>query len=462
MVELRLDEIARRMDGAVLQGDPERLYRTFNLDSRLTSPGDLFFAVVAARDGHDFVDDARRRGAGGAVVSRALSVPDASFGLVRVRDTVEGLQSLAAETLRAQRLAVVGITGSAGKTTTKEFAAALLEGRFRVLKSAGNFNNHLGLALSLLNLEARHDLAVLEMAMSGPGEIRLLTRVAPPDVAVITNINPVHLAFFKSLEDIADAKAEILEGLKPGGTAVLNGDDPLLRKTAAGWKGRIVRFGLSDGCDVRAESIRLRGLEGLEFVLRIGEIAMPVSLPFFADAFVLNFLAAVGAALALGLTPEEIRPRFGHLKPLPRRGALHRLPGDIALIDDSYNSNPRALESALRGAARLQAGRRVAVLGDMLELGSAEAEFHRQAGRLTAELGFGLLVTVGSLARHMAEGASEAGLDRDRILSFPDAAGAASGLPAVLRRGDLVLVKGSHGVHLDVVVDGMRNGIKET
>ncbi|MBN2200201.1 MAG: UDP-N-acetylmuramoyl-tripeptide--D-alanyl-D-alanine ligase [Candidatus Aminicenantes bacterium] len=462
MVELRLDEIARRMGGAVLQGDSGRLYRSFNLDSRLTSPGDLFFAVPAARDGHDFVDDARRRGAGGAVVSREVSVADASFGLVRVRDTVEALQRLAAETLRVRRVGVVGITGSAGKTTTKEFAAELLGARFRVLKSTGNYNNHLGLALSLLNLEARHDLAVLEMAMSGPGEILLLTRVAPPDVAVITNVHPVHLAFFKSLEDIAAAKAEILDGLKPGGTAVLNGDDPLLRKTAETWTGRIVRFGLSDGCDVRAENIGFRGFEGLEFVLRVGGITLPVSLPFYADAFVLNFLAAVGAALALGLTPEEIQPRFGLLKPLHGRGSLVRLAGGIVLVDESYNSNPRALESALRGAARFQAERRVAVLGDMLELGPAEAEFHRRSGRLAAELGFGLLVTVGSLARLMAEGASEAGLDRSRIFSYPDAGEAAAGLPAILRGGDLVLVKGSRGVHLDHVVNGLKNGIKET
>jgi UDP-N-acetylmuramoyl-tripeptide--D-alanyl-D-alanine ligase len=461
VAELRLDEIARRMGGAVIQGDSLRVFRSFTLDSRRAAAGDLFFAVVAARDGHDFVDDARKRGAGGAVVSRGVSVPDASFALVRVPDTVAGLQRLASETLRLQGVRVVGITGSAGKTTTKEFAAELLGGRFRVLKSAGNLNNHLGLALSLLNIEDGHDVAVLEMAMSGPGEIRRLAGVAPPDVAVITNVNPVHLAFFKSLEDIAAAKTEILERAKPGGTAVLNGDDPLLRKPAEAWRGRLIRFGLGADNDVRAAEVKLRGLEGLEFVLVAGGEERRVALPFFSEAFVLNFLAAAGAALALGLAPADIESRVGLLRPFPQRGVLLRLPGGVVLIDDSYNSNPRALESALRGAARLPAGRRVAVLGDMLELGPAEAEFHREAGRLAARLGFGLLVTVGPLAARLADGAADAGMKPEQILSFADAAAAAAGLKPFLRRGDLILVKGSRGVHLETVVDGLRDENKE-
>jgi len=461
MVELRLDEIARLMDGVLVQGDPGLLFRAYSLDSRRTSPGDLFFAVVAGRDGHDFVDDARKRGARGAVVSRAVPAPDPSFGLVRVEDTVAGLQRLAAGTLAARGVRVVGITGSTGKTTTKEFAAELLGRRFRVLKSEGNYNNHLGLALSLLRLEAGHDLAVLEMAMSGPGEIRLLTRVAPPEVAVILNVSPVHLEFFNSLQDIAAAKAEILEGTQAGGTAVLNGDDPLLRKPAENWGGPLVRFGFGRECDVRAEEVRPRGPEGLEFVLDCRGKRTDVTLPFFSEGFIQNFLAAVGVSLALGLHLEDIRPRFGLLKPFPQRGVLLRLPGGLTVIDDSYNSNPRALESALRGAARLPASRRVAVLGDMLELGPAGEEYHRAAGRLAAGLGFELLVAVGPLARHMARGAAEGGLPASRILSFEDASRAAAELPAHLRPGDLVLVKGSRGVHLEKIVAVLDKGTKE-
>ncbi len=461
MVELRLDEIALRMKGALLQGDAGRLFRTFNFDSRLTSPGELFFAVIAERDGHDFLPEAWRKGAGGAVISREMVIPDQSFGLVRVSDTVAGLQALAAETLRCQGLKVVGITGSAGKTTTKDFAAALLGGRFQVLKSSGNYNNHLGLALAVLGLEERHELAVLEMAMRAPGEIRRLTRVAPPDISVITNINPVHLAFFHSLEDIADAKREILEGTKADGKAVLNYDDPLVRRVASDWTGEKIFFGLSPECQVRAERLRPRGFDGLEFNLVMGWDKKRVRIPFYYDSFIYNLLAACGAAYGLGLTLADILPRLALLRPSTQRGYLVRLSKKINLVDDSYNSNPRALESALKGASRLPAKRKVAILGDMLELGPREAEFHQEAGRKAARLGFQMLITVGPLAGLMAEGAVASGLKRKRVHSFDTAHEAAEAVIPLLRRGDLILVKGSHGVHLEKIVAKIKDVIKE-
>ncbi|RPJ01176.1 MAG: hypothetical protein EHM31_06455, partial [Candidatus Aminicenantes bacterium] len=225
MARLRLDEIARTTGGAVLQGSPALSFGSYGIDSRLSVPGSLFFAVPGRRDGHDFVADARRKGAAGAIVSRPVAIDDPAFGLVRVPNVVAALQALAHEALACRPARVVGITGSVGKTTTKEFTAALLAPHFRVLKSEGNYNNYLGLALTLLRLECDDDLAVLEMGMSAPGEILALTRVAPPDVAVITNVSPVHLEFFAGLEEIARAKKEILDGAKPGATAVLNGDD---------------------------------------------------------------------------------------------------------------------------------------------------------------------------------------------------------------------------------------------
>ncbi len=293
-------------------------------------------------------------------------------------------------------------------------------------------------------------------AMWTRASARRLTRTAPPDVAVITNVHPVHLAFFKSLEDIASAKAEILEGLKPGGTAVLNADDPLVQKAASVWKGRRISFGFREDADVRAEQISLREGRGLEFHLVCRGDKAKVFLPFFSEAFVENALAAVGVALALGLTLNDIVPLFPRLRPSSQRSDVLDLPNHIVLIDDSYNSNPRALESALRGAARVPAARRVAVLGDMLELGPSETDFHLEAGRLVAELGFGLLVTVGPLARHIGRGAAEAGLAGERIFSFSDSAAAAAAIPSLLRRGDLVLVKGSRGVRLEIVVNGLK------
>jgi UDP-N-acetylmuramoyl-tripeptide--D-alanyl-D-alanine ligase len=462
MVELRLDEIARRMRGTLLQGEPGRIFRAFNFDSRQTTAGELFFAVVAERDGHDFVSEAWRKGAGGAVVSREVAIPDPSFGLVRVSDTVAALQTLAAETLRLQGLKVVGITGSAGKTTTKEFTATLLGGRFQVLKSSGNYNNHLGLALAVLGLEEKHELAVLEMAMRGPGEIRRLTRVAPPDIAVITNINPVHLAYFRSLEDIGAAKREILEGTRADGKAVLNHDDPLVRQAAADWTGEKIFFGFSPECQVRAERLRPRGYDGLEFILHMDREKAKVRIPFFYDSFVFNLLAACGVAFGLGLTLADLLPRFALLKPFFQRGSLVHLYQDIALLDDSYNSNPRALESALKGTARLPAKRKVAILGDMMELGPRDAEYHQEAGRKAARLGFKMLITVGPLAGLMAEAAIAAGLKQKRVYSFDTAEEAAEAIGPLLRRGDLILVKGSHSVHLEKVVAKIKDVIKET
>jgi UDP-N-acetylmuramoyl-tripeptide--D-alanyl-D-alanine ligase len=263
MAELHLDELAKRMNGTLVQGDPRRLFKAFAIDSRLTAPGALFFAIKGERDGHDFVADARTRGAAGAVVTRSegLDSPAPDFGLIRVSDTTQALQDLAAGLLRDYNPRVVAITGSAGKTTTKEFTAALLGRKFRVLKSEGNFNNHLGLALSLLKLEKQHGVAVLEMAMSGAGEIARLTRIAPPDIAVITNISPVHLEFFDGLDAIALAKKEILDGAKKSAKAVLNADDPRVLRIGRTFRGDKILFGFSEACTLRASNITFQGFE---------------------------------------------------------------------------------------------------------------------------------------------------------------------------------------------------------
>jgi len=461
MAALRLDEIAVRSGGRILQGPPGLVFKAFGIDSRLTIPGELFFAVVGRRDGHEYVPAAAGRGAAGAVVSRAVRVPDPRFGLVEVADTVAALQSLARSVLAASRARVVGITGSTGKTTTKDFTADLLGSRLRVLRSQGNFNNHLGLALSLLRLGPEDEAAVLEMGMSAAGEIRALTAVAPPDVAVLTNILPVHLQFFKSMEEIALAKKEILDGAKPGATAVLNGDSPLVLKAAVGWKGPRILFGLGPTCDVRAEDIRRKGYEGLELAIVHGRKRIGVAFPFVNESYVMNLLAAVAVGLAFGLGLEELRPAISGLRPSAMRGLLATLAGGVRLYDDSYNSNPRALEAVLKSLGALPARRKVAVLADMLELGEDEREFHRQAGDAVVRWGFDVLVAVGPLAAHIAEEAATSGLARDRILAFPDAEAAAGRINAIVRDGDLVLVKGSRGMKMEKVVDRLKKREKE-
>ena len=462
MAELRLDQMAEMTGGTILQGPPERVFRDFNIDSRRTTAGELFFAIVARRDGHEFVAGAAERGAAGAVVSRSVPTVGGDFALLQVPDTLGALQLLAKKILEDRSLKVVGITGSVGKTTTKEFTAAILSRKFQVLKSEGNFNNHLGLALTLLRLEPRHDAAVLEMGMSAPGEIRTLAEIAPPDVAVITNVSPVHLEFLKTMEAIAAAKKEILEGMRTDGIAVLNGDDPFVEQIAQARNGRKIFFGLSRGCDIRVESLQRLGYDGFKFDLVLDGDRRRIRFPFLSETYIYDLLAAVGVGRALSLSLDEIEQGIRDLKPCPKRGLLLRLAKKIVVVDDSYNSNPRALEAALRNYAALPARRRVAVLGDMLELGQAAAKFHEDAGLQAARSGWDLLVTVGPLSRHMAKGARLAGMGMDKLHSFAASEDAAAQVPALLREGDLVLVKGSRGIRTETIVEALKETFKET
>ncbi len=461
MAVLRLDEIARATGGTILRGSPALTFGSYGIDSRLAVPGSLFFAVPGRRDGHDFVADAARNGAAGAIVTRPVAGTDPAFALIMVRDAVAALQALAHEVLVRRPIQVVGITGSVGKTTTKEFTAALLAPRFRVLKSEGNFNNYLGLALTLLRLEPGDGAAVLEMGMSAPGEIRALARIAPPDVAVITNVSPVHLQFFSGLEEIARAKREILDGAKPGAAAVLNGDDPLVMDIAADFPGRKLTFGRGASCDVRADALVPKGYGGFEFVLHHGGESGPVAFPCVNEAAVANLLAAAAVALSFGLGLDEIRPAIRDLKPFAMRGAVVEAGRGIRIYDDSYNSNPRALDAALKSLAALPAARKVAVLADMLELGEGEREFHRRAGETVARTGWDVLVAVGPLATVIAEGAAGAGLKASAIHRFADAKTAAEVIAGIVRDGDLVLVKGSRGMKTEAVVEALKARGKE-
>lgn len=444
------------MKGEILQGPPSLSFHKFNIDSRLTEPGELFFALVAERNGHDYVSQAADNGAAGAVISQKIIPPFNDFALIKVSDTLHALQKLAQSTLAEHPVKVVGITGSIGKTTTKEFTAALLERRYNVLKSEGNFNNYLGLPLSILKVRETHEVAVLEMGMSHIGEIRDLTQIAPPDLAVITNIQPVHLEFLKNMGTIASAKKEILEGMKRNGTAILNGDDPWVRKISKDWPGEKIFFGTSKRWDISAHKVHNMGLAGMRFELNYGGRSGNVSLPTFYDSTLSNFLAAVAVAHRFSLPVEDILETASQLKPYAKRGTVFLLQKDQTLIDDSYNSNPKALEAALRSVAGLSAKRKIAVLGDMLELGKDSVKYHLAAGKQVARYGFDMLVAVGHMSQHMADGAKDAGMPPDRIHVFQDSKDAAEKLRSHLKRGDLILVKGSRGIRMEQIVEQLR------
>jgi UDP-N-acetylmuramoyl-tripeptide--D-alanyl-D-alanine ligase len=425
-----------------------------SIDSRTIGPGELFVAIAGPRfDGHDFVAEAAQRGAAAALVHREPARP-APIPLIRVADTTAALGALAADVRLRARIPVVAITGSAGKTTTKEMTAWLLAARGEVLKTEGNLNNQYGLPLSLLRLRPQHTAAVLELGMSAAGELRALSGLARPDVAVITMVAPVHLEFFPSVDAIADAKAEILEGLRDGGAAVLNGDDPRVRARGLRHRGRVLWFGRDRAFDVSAENWR-GTVNGMRFDMRIGGRAHDVALPLAGPHFMMNFLAAAAAAHHLGIPAETIVERALALRPAARRGEVIRLGQGITLLDDSYNSNPAAVEAAVAALALAARGRRVAFLGDMLELGPTGPALHADTGAAVAGR-LDLIVAAGPLAAGFVEGARRAGKQEAALRAFPDSAAAAEAAAGLVRPGDAVLVKGSRGARMETVVEALR------
>jgi UDP-N-acetylmuramoyl-tripeptide--D-alanyl-D-alanine ligase len=422
-----------------------------SIDSRTTAPGALFVAIRGPRfDGHAFAGAARDRGASAVLADHPLEA--AGVPVVCVADTARALRDLAGHVRRRAPIPVVGITGSVGKTTTKDMTAALLATRGPVLKTEGNLNNEYGLPLTLLRLRPEHTAAVLELGMRAPGEIRALSAVAAPDVATITRIAPVHLEFFPSLDAIAEAKAEILEGLGAG-TAVLNGDDPRLRRIGERFGGRVLWFGHDPRFEASAES--WRGTDsGISFRLRLAGRSVDVSLPLLGAHFVDDFLAAAAAAHALGIEPEAMAQAALSLSPARHRGEVRRLGDGVVLLDDCYNSSPAALEAAVAALGLLPGSRRVAILGDMLELGPSGATLHRESGRTLAGRA-DVLLAVGAMALELLEGAREAGLAGSGTHHFDSAAQAATAAAGIVRPGDAVLVKASRAVRLEEVVDAL-------
>jgi UDP-N-acetylmuramoyl-tripeptide--D-alanyl-D-alanine ligase len=469
--------IASATAGYLRAGDASRAIDGFAIDSRTLQPGDLFFAIVAVRDGHEFVGDALAHGAIGAVIASAEAealteglATSASAGvgsgegpgfspgnhiLIEVPDTTAALQDLARFVRRESSATVVAITGSAGKTTTKETIAAFLSGRYRVVKNKGNLNNHLGLPLSLLELRHGADVAVMELGMNHAGELRLLVGIAEPRIRVWSNVGDAHLGYFASREMLADAKAEILENASPADVIVVNADDPLVMARAPRFAGRTITFGLSSSAAVRAEAIEDRGLAGMRFQIRTAQDSVSVAIPLVGRGNLMNILAAAAVALEFGVPLSEIASRASRLMPAPHRGAVIRLRRGVTLFDDSYNSSPAALERALdamtheRGAAR-----KAAVLGEMLELGDHAVGLHEHCGRRAAASGLDRLIAVGGVAAEaLANAAVAAGMPPDTVSWSPTSVEAASAITSWLQAGDVVLVKGSRGVRTDRVVD---------
>lgn len=456
-VSLTAGDIAAAARGRLVSGSGSAPIGRISIDSRTVAAGDFFVAIRGERfDGHRFVARAVAGGAIGALVDDVASAGDLPAGtlVVVVSDTTRALQDVARHVRRESGTRVVAITGSAGKTTTKEVCAELLSARYRVFRNKGNLNNHIGLPLSLLELRTGPEAAVVELGMNHPGEIRTLVGIAEPEVRVWTNVGDAHIGFFPSVEAIADAKAEILEAAFPGHVLVVNADDDRVMARAHGFAGRTVTFGSRNGADIHASAVELRGLEGVGADVRTPAGSFRLETPLLGMGNLANVLAATAVAITFNVPLDVIASHASALRPAQHRGELLRLPGGITLIDDSYNSSPSALKRSLEiVAAASGSARKVAVLGEMLELGDHAAALHVECGRAAREAGLDVLVAVGGeRVRQLAEAARMAGMLNGSVTVVP---GRNEAIEEVLRRvrpGDLVLVKGSRGIGLDAVV----------
>jgi len=464
VLTLTAAEIAAVAGGRVISGDPAWRIERWSIDSRSVARDDLFVAIRGDRfDGHAFVAAALAAGAAGAVVSATPALPEAGTAgpaplLIHVADTTRALQDASREIRRRSGARVVAITGSAGKTTTKELAAEFLSAKHTVYRNRGNLNNHIGLPLSLLELRARPDVAVVELGMNHAGEIRTLVAVAEPEVRVWTNVGDAHLGFFPSADAIADAKAELLEHARASDLLVFNADDERIRARVGGFAGRTATFGISDAADVRASRMEHRGLDGMAATVVTPHGTVEIATPLLGTGNLQNVLAATAVALEFDVPLDAIADRARRMRPAPHRGELLRLPGGVTIVDDSYNSSPSALKKALETIGRATgSARKIAVLGEMLELGQHADRLHADAGRAAAAAGIGLLIAIGGEpAKRLAESAQAAGMDARTVVHVATSADAADVALQRIRPGDLVLVKGSHGVRTDIVVERLK------
>lgn len=441
--------------GAKGEVDQEAVAMGYSIDSRTLNAGDLFIAIRGDRfDGHEYVQAALEKGAVGAVVQTGKKPARDSARLLHVEDTLKALQSLGAAARRLWGKPLLAVTGSAGKTTTKEILAHILATRFRVMKSSGNLNNHIGLPLQLLKLEAEHDLAVVEMGMNHAGEIRELGKLAQHDLAVVTTVAPVHLEFFGSLKEIARAKYEIVETLHSGGVAVLNADDEYVSQFGRGFKGKVVTFGIRRAADVSAQNVKVNGAEGSTFDLVVGSVPTPVTFPLVGEHNIYNALAAAAAAMERGVAPSQAAEALSSIQPPDKRGQIIEVNG-ATIINDCYNSNPRALDAMIDTLASMKADRRILVAGEMLELGPTAETLHRECGKHAAEKKIDFVIGVRGLAQAVAEGACGAGAQA-QFVETPEQAG--EWLARNLRPGDAVLLKASRGVKLERALEMVGKG----
>jgi UDP-N-acetylmuramoyl-tripeptide--D-alanyl-D-alanine ligase len=459
-VKLSFEQIAHWVSGTLHGLKPDSAMRQatgYSIDSRTLQPGDLFFAVRGDRfDGHDFVAAALERGASAAVVakSKVLELPETvrQNVLLIVDEPLISLQTLAAAVRRHWGKRVIGITGSAGKTTTKEAVATVLAARFHVLKSQGNLNNGFGLPLQLLRLEPDHEVAVIEMGMSNAGEIAALAHIAAPNWGVVTNVGNAHAEnFHDAIAGVARAKYELVASLPADGVAFLNCDDPYVSQFGRDFRGKTIYFGKGPCADLRADAVEELGVQGLRIHVRAGEQGADVALRLLGQHNVANALAAIAVGLETGISLESSAAALAKLQPGDKRGQMLAV-REATIINDCYNSNPEALKAMIQTLMSMPGQRHILVAGEMLELGREAAALHMSCGEAAASAGVDLVLGVRGNAAHIVEAAKQAGTDAI-FVETPEQAGA--WLKRNLRERDVVLLKASRGVRLERALDEM-------
>jgi UDP-N-acetylmuramoyl-tripeptide--D-alanyl-D-alanine ligase len=461
-VILSLEEVLKATGGRLIQGGLDLFFQGVSTDSRTLRDGELFVALRGDRfDGHDYAMEAFAKDAKGVLIEEG-KIGDfhwngfRSRAVVAVKDSLQALGDMARARRRKCGTPVVALTGSNGKTTTKDMIAACLETSFPILKTKGNLNNLIGLPMTLLNLTGGEKVVVLEMGMNVPGEIRRLTEIAEPDVGLITNIQMVHLEGMGSLEKLKEEKGELFRKMRQDGTIVVNQDDSRVVDLSNEFLGQKITFGMEGPAGVMAKTIHHRGAQGISFTVVSGGQETEVTLPLVGRHFVPNALSAFAVATFFGIETGNVKEALEHFQSPPMRMEVWRLEGGKTVINDAYNANPRSMEVALETLAELKGkGRAIAVLGDMLELGEFSESAHRHLGQKVRSLSIDFLIAMGEKAPVVVESAVRHGLERERAKVAENHPEAISILETWLQEGDWILVKGSRGMAMEKVAEGL-------
>ena len=462
---LSIEEVLKATRGKLLQGEGNTFFQGISTDSRTVTEGELFIALKGSRfDGHHYVLEALEKKAGGVVIEED-KVGDIRWNgyrakaVIAVKDTLFALGNIALDWRRKYRTPLVALTGSNGKTTTKEMIAACLETTFPILKTKGNLNNLIGLPLTLLTLTEKERVVVLEMGMNVPGEIRRLTEIAEPDVGLITNIQKVHLEGMESLERLKEEKGELFRKMRRDGTILVNQDDPRVVDLARDYPGQKITFGIEHPAEVMAKEIRLGGAEGTFFTLILEGEAMEIHLRLLGRHFIPNALSAIAVACLFGVEVKQVKEALENFQSIPMRMEIVPLKGGKTLINDAYNANPHSMGLALETLVEAKGeGRAIAVLGDMLELGNFTKEAHEQLGEKVSELSIDFLLALGEEAPIVVESAIRHGLPMERARVVESHSEAISILKQMIQNGDWILVKGSRRMAMEKIVEGLTEG----